>query len=120
MPITTKIYNEQTGFPFVVEAEVFSIESGRDSRLGTLKESKEVSRNFGVNSFSQFDEFLQFFKQSSLRDYARRNFRRTKLSEGNHTPKDYHVEQFSSLHNELSYSAQWPVDLLPTPVLEKS
>lgn len=124
MSITTKIYNEQSGSPFIVNAEGSPVGSGENSRLDALKEWKEENseflqekllihgavliRNFGVNTVANFDAFLQLFKKSDLLDYTGGNSPRTKLSKGIYTSTEYPAEHFISLHNELSYSDQWP------------
>jgi alpha-ketoglutarate-dependent taurine dioxygenase len=116
----TKIYNEQAGSPFIIEAEGYP----SDSRLSGLKKWKQANgdfltekllihgalllRNFGVDTVEYFDEFLQQFEMSGLRDYAGGNSPRTKLSKGIYTSTEYPAEHFISLHNELSYTEQWP------------
>jgi alpha-ketoglutarate-dependent taurine dioxygenase len=138
MSITTKIYNEQTGSPFIIEAEGLSNDFSKNSKLDALKEWKEAHseflkeklmlhgavliRNFGVNTVPQFDDFLRFFKESALLDYAGGNSPRTKLSTGIYTSTEYPAEHFISLHNELSYSDEWPDHLFfccETPPNEK-
>lgn len=127
MLITTQIYNEQAGAPFIVEAGRISNYSGKASKLESLNEWKEdnseflkekllahgaiLIRNFGVDTVTHFDEFLQFFKESSLLDYTGGNSPRTKLSKGIYTSTEYPAEHFISLHNEFSYSNQWPSHL---------
>ena len=124
MSITMKVYNEKVGSPFVIEAEDLSSHSSEDSKLDVLKKWKEENfdllkekllvhgavlfRNFGINDVSQFDGFLQHFKKSDLLDYAGGNSPRTKLSTGIYTSTEYPAEHFISLHNELSYSDDWP------------
>ncbi|MFC6632383.1 TauD/TfdA family dioxygenase [Microbulbifer taiwanensis] len=120
MSITTKIYNELAGSPFIIEAEG----PPGDFRLSELKEWKQANndffkekllvhgavwlRNFGVDTVERFDESLQQFKTSGLLDYTGGNSPRTKLSTGIYTSTEYPPEYFISLHNELSYTDQWP------------
>ncbi|MFC6978838.1 hypothetical protein [Microbulbifer taiwanensis] len=82
MSITTKIYNELAGSPFIIEAEG----PPGDFRLSELKEWKQANndffkekllvhgavwlRNFGVDTVERFDESLQQFKTSGLLDYT--------------------------------------------------
>jgi alpha-ketoglutarate-dependent taurine dioxygenase len=137
MTITTKVYNEQTGSPFLIEVEGVSNDASREFQVDALREWKEenaeflkekllvhgavLMRNFGVNTVSHFDEFLQLFKASTLLDYVGGNSPRTKLSKGIYTSTEYPADQIISLHNELSYSEQWPDHLFfscQTPPVE--
>ncbi|KZN32582.1 hypothetical protein N480_25365 [Pseudoalteromonas luteoviolacea S2607] len=123
MTIETKVFNEQAGSPFIIEANGPS----SDFRLSELQEWKDANkalinekllthgailfRNFGVNSVEGFDEFLTQFKTSNLLDYTGGNSPRTKLLQGIYTSTEYPAEHFISLHNEFSYSDQWPAHL---------
>lgn len=138
MSITAKIYDEKAGAPFIVVAEDFGIDSSKSLKLDALKEWKKENaeylkekllihgavliRNFGINTVLRFDEFLKLFKESVLLDYVGGNSPRTKLSKGIYTSTEYPPERFISLHNELSYSDQWPDHLFfccETPPNEK-
>ncbi|UAA39458.1 TauD/TfdA family dioxygenase [Paraneptunicella aestuarii] len=123
MSIITKVYDEQAGSPFLVEGESTHNSAGFDIlaewKAGNSELLKEkllvhgaiLFRNFGINTVSNFDQFLQLFKESTLLDYVGGNSPRTKLSKGIYTSTEYPADQFISLHNELSYAEQWPTHL---------
>lgn len=67
-------------------------------------------RGFGIAD----QEVLQHLVQSvsgGLMNYVDGNSPRTKVSSGVYTSTEYPPEFFISMHNELSYSAQWPARL---------
>jgi alpha-ketoglutarate-dependent taurine dioxygenase len=124
MLFTTKIYDRKAGSPFIIELGSISDEESNIDTLSLWKNAnteylKEkllvhgavLLRNFGVNTVPRFDEFLQLFKESMLLNYTGGNSPRTKLSNGIYTSTEYPAEHFISLHNELSYSDQWPAHL---------
>lgn len=123
MSITTKVYDEKAGSPFMVEVNGLSDEHRlaqlkwwKGANSDFLKEKLLVHgailfRNFGVNSVEGFDEFLTQFKNSNLLDYTGGNSPRTKLLQGIYTSTEYPAEHFISLHNEFSYNEQWPEHL---------
>ncbi|GLS24564.1 TauD/TfdA family dioxygenase [Marinibactrum halimedae] len=128
MTITTRVFNEQTGSPFIIEAEGPSGDcpSG-DCRLSELSAWKQehsdfiqqkllehgaiLVRNFGIDSLAHFNDFLGDFRHATLLDYAGGNSPRTKLLKGIYTSTEYPQEHFISLHNEFSYNDQWPEHL---------
>ena len=123
MSITTRVYEEKAGSPFVVEVHGASdlhkleqLREWKESNSDLLKEKllehgAILFRNFGVDSVEGFDDFLTQFKQSHLLDYTGGNSPRTKLLQGIYTSTEYPAEHFISLHNEFSYNEQWPEQL---------
>lgn len=120
MSITTKLFSEQTGSPFIIEASgsasdnklpeltAWKQENSSFLRQKLLEHGAILMRNFGIDSVENFNEFLQNFKSSNLLDYAGGNSPRTKLLNGIYTSTEYPAEHFISLHNEFSYNEQWP------------
>ena len=64
-------------------------------------------RGFDVSGQAQF-QHLMTRSSPSLVNYVDGNSPRTKVDEGLYTSTEYPPEFFISLHNELSYSSQWP------------
>jgi alpha-ketoglutarate-dependent taurine dioxygenase len=68
-------------------------------------------RRFGVKSAGAFARFVRSVSNNLL-SYVDGNSPRTKLAAGIYTSTEYPPEFFISLHNELSYSHQWPDKLI--------
>jgi alpha-ketoglutarate-dependent taurine dioxygenase len=74
-------------------------------------------RGFGIAEQDIFENVIAHLNKKPL-DYQDGNSPRTKVSSGIYTSTEYPPEYFISLHNELSYSAQWPARLFFCCVLE--
>ncbi len=75
-----------------------------------LKHGAILFRGFGVNTPSTFLRFLQCASQDLL-SYVDGNSPRRRITKGIYTSTEYPAQYFISLHNELSYSNQWPSKL---------
>ena len=67
-----------------------------------------VSRDFEINTVREFKRIVEKFSQGQLMDYAGGASPRTALSKGVYTSTEYPPEMPLALHNELSYSAEFP------------
>lgn len=64
-------------------------------------------RGFGINSISEFNKIVQIF-DNNLLDYVYRSTPRTKLGGKIFTATEYPAKKEIPLHNENSYSQNWP------------
>lgn len=67
-------------------------------------------RGFEIERQEIFESLVNDLKHTLL-DYVDGNSPRTKVGAGVYTSTEYPADFFISLHNELSYSAQWPARL---------
>jgi Taurine catabolism dioxygenase TauD, TfdA family len=67
-------------------------------------------RGFNISGQLAFESVVELMREH-LMDYVDGNSPRTKLGSGIYTSTEYPPDFFISLHNELSYSAQWPAKL---------
>lgn len=74
-------------------------------------------RGFGISEQGIFQSVIAQFKEQLL-DYVDGNSPRTKIGGGVYTSTEYPPEYFISVHNELSYCAQWPARLFFCCILE--
>jgi alpha-ketoglutarate-dependent taurine dioxygenase len=68
-------------------------------------------RGFGISDQDTFQAVVAQLKERLL-DYVDGNSPRKKVGGGVYTSTEYPADYFISLHNELSYSAQWPGRLM--------
>ena len=67
-----------------------------------------ILRDFEIGGITQFKEIVEDFSRSRLLNYAGGASPRSSLTQGVYTSTDYPAEMPLSLHNELSYSAEYP------------
>lgn len=75
-----------------------------------VKHGGILFRNFGVNSEAKFEEFVRAIS-SGLIEYGERSSPRTKLSGNVYTSTDHPADQPIVLHNEQSYTLNWPMKI---------
>ncbi|MEG4484232.1 TauD/TfdA family dioxygenase [Microcoleus sp. D2_18a_B4] len=116
-----EILDSNHNLPLLVEPETERESSNldyllswyRDSELledKFLKHGAIIFRGFGVNTILAFGKFVKSVS-GNLMDYVDGNSPRTQLASGIYTSTEYPSEYSISLHNELSYSSQWPDQL---------
>ncbi|MEH2165186.1 MAG: TauD/TfdA family dioxygenase [Nostoc sp.] len=105
--------------PLLVEPDTERESSNIDNLLSWYRDNSELVekkllkhgailfRGFGVNTILAFETFVKSVS-GNLMDYVDGNSPRTKLATSIYTSTEYPAEYFISLHNELSYSSQWP------------
>ncbi|MBT5390677.1 MAG: TauD/TfdA family dioxygenase [Alphaproteobacteria bacterium] len=71
------------------------------------KEGGILLRNFGINSVSEFNKFVQILCPKLL-DYVYRSTPRTRLGGKIYTATEYPADRSIPLHNENAYSKSWP------------
>lgn len=119
--VRTYLPNQHPGFPMFVERTPHqtAAEAGLSDLLKLWEAKKEfvnaqlssrgavLFRGFEVGTQEAFESFTSYVKPVLL-NYIDGNSPRTKIGQSVYTSTEYPPEYFISLHNELSYSAQWP------------
>ncbi|HET8781192.1 MAG TPA: amino acid adenylation domain-containing protein [Pyrinomonadaceae bacterium] len=75
-----------------------------------LRHGAILFRGFNVNSIHAFEEFTRAASQE-LVEYGERSSPRTQLSPGIYTSTDHPADQHIVLHNEQSYTLNWPMKI---------
>lgn len=68
-------------------------------------------RDFGVDSVSGFEQFLGAVAPELI-EYGERSSPRTKIGKGVYTSTDHPADQSILLHNEQSYTLDWPMKII--------
>ena len=116
------ILDSNHNLPLLVEPDTERESSNLDNLLSWYRDNSELLSNkllkhgailfrgFGVNTILAFENFVKSVS-GNLMDYVDGNSPRTKIATGIYTSTEYPAEYPISLHNELSYSSQWPDQL---------
>ncbi len=75
-----------------------------------LKYGGMLFRNFNVNSISEFENFIKVFSEELL-DYIYASSPRTQVNGKIYTSTEYPAALSIPLHNEMSYSRNWPMKI---------
>jgi alpha-ketoglutarate-dependent taurine dioxygenase len=67
-------------------------------------------RNFDIREVAQFEQFIQSIS-GTLLDYSYRSTPRSQVSGKIYTSTEYPAAQSIPLHNEMSYSLNWPMKI---------
>jgi len=67
-------------------------------------------RNFSVDSIARFEQFAQAISPD-LMEYGERSSPRTSLGGAVYTSTDHPADQYILLHNEQSYTLNWPMKI---------
>jgi alpha-ketoglutarate-dependent taurine dioxygenase len=67
-------------------------------------------RGFGLGTLAEFETFVRAFSPE-LMEYGERSSPRSRLGDGVYTSTDYPAEQAIMLHNEQSYTLNWPMKI---------
>ncbi len=76
-----------------------------------LRHGALLFRGFNINSLRGFEEFTRAVSRELL-EYGERSSPRTRLSSGIYTSTDHPADQHIVLHNEQSYTLNWPMKIL--------
>jgi alpha-ketoglutarate-dependent taurine dioxygenase len=76
----------------------------------TLKRGGILFRNFSLKSEVEFEQFIRAIS-GDLLEYTYRSTPRSQVSGNIYTSTEYPADQFIPLHNEMSYSANWPMKI---------
>src|SRR5215510_2399640 len=111
------VLDPEKGWPLVVEANVAGLDlaewtAGRlpDLNARLLKTGAILFRNFNVDSLDKFKRFVHLISPELL-EYQERSTPRTEVSGEIYTATEYPAELCITLHNESSYSANWPMKI---------
>jgi len=111
------VLDHEKGWPSVVEANVAGLDlaewtMGRiqDLNAQLLKTGAILFRNFNVDSLDKFKKFVHLISPELL-EYQERSTPRTEVSGEIYTATEYPAELCITLHNESSYSANWPMKI---------
>ncbi|MBW4543134.1 MAG: TauD/TfdA family dioxygenase [Symplocastrum torsivum CPER-KK1] len=75
-----------------------------------LKNGGILFRNFQVNGAADFENFIKALS-GELLEYSYRSTPRNHVSGNIYTSTEYPAEQSIPLHNEMSYSRNWPIKI---------
>lgn len=113
------ILDSNHSLPLIVEPDTERESSNLDNFLSWYRDNSELLSNkllkhgailfrgFNVNTILAFENFIKSVSGNFM-DYVDGNSPRTKLTNGIYTSTEYPAKYPISLHNELSYSSQWP------------
>lgn len=115
--VKTAYLQPHTALPLVIEPEVDHvdlIEWAKTNRqtLDTelLTYGALLFRGFRLQSALEFERFIRAIS-GELLDYSYRSTPRTKVDGKIYTSTEYPAEQSIPLHNEMSYSRNWPMKI---------
>lgn len=118
-----RVLNEQHGLPLLVEADAAASAQEEDSlshwyrsntdlvASGLLRHGAILFRGFQIGDQEAFSGFANVALQG-LRGYAGGNSPRSKIADGVYTSTEYPAKYEISLHNEMSYAAEWPAKIM--------
>ena len=111
------VLDAEKGWPLVVDANIVSLDlaewaAGHVSDLNAQlqKTGAILFRNFNVDSIDKFKSFVHLISPELL-EYNERSTPRTEVSGEIYTATEYPAELCITLHNESSYSANWPMKI---------
>ncbi|SFO73607.1 Taurine dioxygenase, alpha-ketoglutarate-dependent [Chitinophaga sp. YR627] len=68
-------------------------------------------RGFNVSSVELFQLIVQEFSKNAM-PYTQRSSPRTEIKDRIYTSTDHPADQYINMHNELSYSPRWPLQIM--------
>jgi alpha-ketoglutarate-dependent taurine dioxygenase len=80
-------------------------------RTQLLRHGAILFRNFPVQSTGPFQEFVQALSDQRM-EYVNRTSPRSQVEDKLYTSTDYPADQVINMHNELSYSHSWPMQII--------
>ena len=75
-----------------------------------LKHGAILFREFGLSSHAELERFAHITSQGLI-DYSEPSSPRTEVAQKIYTSTDYPASQWIELHNEMSYSHNWPAKI---------
>jgi alpha-ketoglutarate-dependent taurine dioxygenase len=117
------VLNQEHGLPLEIRPKPGLTTAGPEAFLHLWRTERELLdtqlyrygallfRGFEISDQSAFQAVIAQLKERLL-DYVDGNSPRTRVGGGVYTSTEYPPEYFISMHNELSYSAQWPARLV--------
>ena len=98
--------------PIDMNVNLFSWMENNTSRIESLLLTAGglLFRGFGLNSTPDFEKFLSSLKVPKL-EYKQRSSPRHQVGDFVYTSTDHPKDQFINMHNEHSYSHEWPLKI---------
>jgi len=99
--------------PGVRDVDIFSwLQNNRPEVQKHLRQSGAVLfRGFGINTVDLFERFLKSLSNEIL-EYKHRSSPRHEIQNHIYTSTDHPADQFINMHNEHSYSHEWPLKII--------
>jgi hypothetical protein len=115
--VKTSYLEQGQSLPLVVEPTLAEMDaadwatSNRDFIDTHLRhEGAILLRNFGVKTITEFERFIEA-ASGELLEYSYRSTPRSQVSGRVYTSTEYPADQWIPLHNEMSYSRNWPMKI---------
>jgi len=112
--VKTSYFGQQKNLPLVVEPNLsdVNLEVWLQGNLDfieaeLLKSGAILFRNFKIDSVKDFNQVIRAVSQELL-EYSEPSSPRTEIAGKIYTSTDYPASQWIEMHNEKSYSHQWP------------
>ncbi len=116
--IKESLLRADVNLPLVIEPAVDALSlpewarNNRDSVVQKLRNHGAILfRGFNLNSVEEFEQFLQLLAGGDLLEYSYRSTPRSEVSGRIYTSTEYPAHQSIPLHNEMSYTREWPAML---------
>jgi amino acid adenylation domain-containing protein len=113
--IKESLLRADVNLPLVIEAAVDALSlsewtrNNRDSIVQKLRNHGAILfRGFNVSSVEEFEQFLRLLAGGDLLEYSYRSTPRSEVSGRIYTSTEYPAHQSIPLHNEMSYTREWP------------
>jgi alpha-ketoglutarate-dependent taurine dioxygenase len=115
--VTTSHLQSNLSLPLVIEPALGEMDplgwanSNRDLINSHLSPGGAILfRNFGVTTVAEFEQFMEAVS-GELLEYSYRSTPRTQVCGRVYTSTEYPADQHIPLHNEMSYSRNWPMKI---------
>lgn len=116
--VKTAILNEEKGFPVVARPSIDGVllaEWLKDNKAFVKEHLRKTGalllRGFNVNSVEAFEQVSAVLGEGALK-YMDQSSPRSLVAEKIYTSTDYPADQLINMHNELSYSRDWPMRII--------
>ncbi len=118
-PLTREYFFEPgTSYPLVIECSREGVQLNQWAsthkaglRASLLKHGAILFRNFNTHSLDSFRSFVDSLGYERM-EYQNRTSPRSAIADKVYTSTDHPADQIINMHNELSYSRSWPMQIL--------
>jgi alpha-ketoglutarate-dependent taurine dioxygenase len=115
--VKTELFQPEQSLPLVIQPAVEGVNlvtwvtTNREQiETWLLQHGGILFRNFNVRGITEFEQFIQA-SSGTLLDYSYRSTPRSWVSGKIYTSTEYPAAQSIPLHNEMSYSRNWPMKI---------
>lgn len=116
--VTSAVLDQQQGFPIVITPNIDGVilsEWLKDNKASLEKHLRKngavLLRGFDARTTEDFGEISQLLADEQLK-YMDQSSPRTLIADKVYTSTDYPADQIINMHNELSYSQDWPMQVV--------